>query len=100
MTTPANPALVAAAPYILTALTDIETCATTILTGDPAQIGLRADGAFKILLGQLELLLPPLAVSEISVVNQDITTGIDSLKTRLQGLVTPATGAAVKPGAA
>lgn len=90
-TTPSAPnaALVTAAPFIITALTEIEACASTILTGDPAQIALRADGAFKILLGQLELLLPPLAVSEVSVVNQDIQSGVNSLKARLQALVSP-----------
>lgn len=85
MTTP-NPALVAAAPILSAALTDVKQAITTILTGDPAQIGLRVAPAIAILDGQLTLLFPDLASAEETVIETDVTSGLDSLITRLNAL--------------
>lgn len=93
MTTP-NPVLVAAAPVLVQGLTDLKQAITTILTGDPAQIGLRVAPAVAILDGQLTLLLPELLSSEEPVLASAATAGIDSLITKLQGLSTPAAPAA------
>jgi hypothetical protein len=85
MSTP-NPALVAAAPTLIQALTDVKTAVTTILTGDPAQIGLRVAPALQILLGQLVLLEPALFSAEQSVALADATNGIDGLISKLQAI--------------
>lgn len=84
-----NPALVAAAPTLIQALGYVKAAVTTILTGDPAQIGLRVGPAVAILDNQLLLLLPQLANAEQGVVLTQATTGIDGLITKLQAL-TPA----------
>lgn len=88
-----NPALVAAAPILVEALTDVKEAVTTILTGDPAQIGLRVGPAVAILDGQLALLFPELANAEEVVAAADATSGIDSLIAKLQALSAPATAA-------
>lgn len=89
MSTAPNPALVAAAPVLVTALTDMRDALTTILTGDPMQIPLRAGPAAQILLGKLQLLAPELATAEESVVLSQATGGLDSIIAKLQKL-TPA----------
>jgi hypothetical protein len=81
-----NPVLVAAAPVLIQGLTDLKQAITTILTGDPAQIGLRVAPAVAILDGQLTLLLPELASDEEPVLASAATSGIDSLITKLQAL--------------
>ena len=94
MSTP-NPVLVAAAPVLIAALTDVKQAITTILTGDPAQIGLRVAPAVAILDGQLTLLFPELMTAEEAVAASDATSGIASLIAKLQALV-PAPAAAAK----
>jgi Transglycosylase SLT domain len=81
-----NPILKAAAPTLVTALQELQTALNTILTGDPAQIPLRAGPAVAIMIGQLELLLPGLAAAETGVVQSDINTKIGGLITKLQAL--------------
>jgi hypothetical protein len=81
-----NPVLKAAAPTLVTALQELQTALNTILTGDPAQIPLRAGPAVAIMIGQLELLLPGLAAAETGVVQSDINTKIGGLITKLQAL--------------
>ena len=95
MSTP-SPVLVAAAPTLIQAVQLLQTAINTILTGDPAQIPLRAGPAVGILVNQLELLLPGLATSEVGVVQTDINSKLGGLITKLQGL-TP--GAATAPAA-
>lgn len=81
-TTP-SPALVAASPFLKTALTDLKTAVNTTLTGDPAQIGLRAGPAFGIFLNQLVLLEPGILSAEEGVVNTDIGSKIDGIIAKL-----------------
>lgn len=76
-------ALVAAAPFLKTALTDLKTAVNTTLTGDPLQIGLRAGPAFGIFLNQLALLEPSLASAEAGAVNTMIGSQIDGLIAKL-----------------
>lgn len=85
-----NPALVAAAPVLRTVISELQTFFSTVLTGDPAQIALRFDGASKVLLGQIELQLPVLATAEISVVASDISTKLSSWDASLAALEAPA----------
>ena len=93
-----NPILVAAAPTLITALQELQTAINTILTGDPLQIPLRVGPAVLVLTGQLQLLLPQLAVAEAGVVQAQVNTQIGGLITKLQGLSAPATAVpAVKP---
>lgn len=82
MSTP-DPALVAASPVLKTALTELKTCINTILTGDPAQIALRAQPAVNIFLSQLVLLLPSLASAEVGVMQTSINSQIDGLISKL-----------------
>jgi hypothetical protein len=89
MSTP-NAALVAAAPILNTVIDQLTILVTTVLTGDPAQIPLRFDGAVKVFVGNLELQLPGLAVAEIGVVQTEITSGLASLKAKLNAATTPA----------
>jgi hypothetical protein len=84
-----NPVLVAAAPTLITALKELQTAINTILTGDPMQIPLRVGPAVAILTGQLQLLLPQLAVAETGVVQAEVNTQIGGLITKLQGLSNP-----------
>lgn len=85
MSTP-NPVLVAAAPTLITAIGDLQAAINTILTGDPAQIGLRVGPAVAILVGQLELLLPGLEIAELSVVGTEANAKLGALVTKLQAL--------------
>lgn len=82
-----NPALVAAAPSLLAVVNALQTFSSTVLTGDPAQIALRFDAAFKVLAGTVELQFPALATAEIGVVNNDINTKLASWKTSLTALL-------------
>lgn len=93
MSTP-NPILKAAAPTLITALQEFQNALNTILTGDPMQIPLRAGPAAAILVSQLTLLLPGLAVAETGVVQADVNAKISGLISKLQALNAPAvTGA-------
>ena len=85
MSTP-NPALVAAAPTLITALQQVQTMINTITTGDPATIGARVLPAAQIFLGQLTLLWPGLATAELGVAQTEINTKISGLITQLQTL--------------
>jgi len=78
-----SPALVAASPFLKTALNNLKVAVNTTLTGDPAQIGLRAGPAFAIFLNQLVLAEPSLASAEVGVVNEDINGKIDGLIAKL-----------------
>lgn len=82
MSTP-NPALQAASPFLKQAIDDVIQCATTILTGDAAQIGLRAGPAFGILVNQLALLVPGAINAEQAPLLQQITTDLTALKSKL-----------------
>lgn len=94
MSTPApNPILKAAAPTLITALQEFKVALNTILTGDPMQIPLRAGPAAAILVAQLQLLLPGLAVAETGVVQTDVNAKIDGFISQLQALNAPATAA-------
>ena len=85
MSTP-NPILVAAAPTLIQAIAYLKTCINTILTGDPAQIPLRAAPAAAILVSELQLLLPGLAVAETGVVTAEVNTKLDALTAQLQAI--------------
>jgi hypothetical protein len=80
---PPTPALVAASPFLKTALTGLKAAINTTLTGDPMQIALRAGPAFSIFLNQLVLLEPSLATAEVGVLNQDLGSKIDGLIAKL-----------------
>ena len=82
MSTP-NPALAAASPILKAALTLVNEFLTTVLTGDPMQIPLRADSALLVLQGKLQLLLPQLATAEEAVVLQQATASINGLIAKL-----------------
>ena len=90
MSTP-NPALQAAAPILIEALTDVKEAVTTILTGDPALIAARAQPAIAILDAKLVLLAPALLSAEETVAASAATTGLDGLIAKLQALVPAAT---------
>lgn len=82
MSTP-SPALVAASPYLKQAIADIKACVNTILTGDPAQISLRAPPAFAILVNQIVLLEPGALTAEVGVVQTDLNSQLDALSAKL-----------------
>lgn len=82
MSTP-SPALVAASPILKAALTLVNEFVTTVLTGDPMQIPLRADSALLVLQGKLQLLLPQLPTAEEAVVLQQATASINGLIAKL-----------------
>jgi hypothetical protein len=84
-----NPILVAAAPTLITALQELQTAINTILTGDTLQIPLRVGPAIGILTGQLQLLLPGLAVAETGLIQADVNAKLGGLITKLQGLAAP-----------
>jgi hypothetical protein len=87
MSTPApNPVLKAAAPTLISALTDLGTLVSTVLSGDPLTAPARVGPAAQIFLGQLGLLLPELGVAEIGTLNTDVQTKIAGLITKLKAL--------------
>jgi hypothetical protein len=86
-----NPILKAAAPTLILAIQDFKAAINTILTGDPMQIPLRAGPAAAILVGQLQLLLPGLAVAETGAVQADVNAKLDGIVSQLQALNAPAT---------
>ena len=83
MATTPSPALVAASPYLKQAIADLKACVNTILTGDPAQIGLRVGPAVSIFVNQLVLLERGVLTAEVGVVQTDINNGLDSLSAKL-----------------
>lgn len=82
-TTQPSQALVAASPYLKQAIADIKTAVNTILTGDPAQIGLRVTPALGILVNQLVLLEPGVLAAEQGVLLTDINSKLDALSAKL-----------------
>ena len=88
MTTP-NPALVAASPVLVSALTNVQQFLTTVLTGDPMQIPLRVGPAFLVLSGQLQLLAPELLTAEESVVLSQANSGLEGLIAKLKAIQPP-----------
>ncbi len=76
-------ALVAASPFLKLVLADLKIAVNTTLTGDPAQIALRAGPAFGIFLNQLILAEPSLVSAEAGAVNQDIGAKIDGVIAKL-----------------
>lgn len=86
-----NSALVAAAPVLEVVIDEMTTFVNTVLTGDPLQIPLRLAGAADVFIGQVKLQFPELVSAEVGVVQTEITGGLASLKSKLQGLVTPVT---------
>jgi hypothetical protein len=82
MSTP-SPALVAASPYLKQAIADIKAAVNTILTGDPAMIGLRVGPALGILVNQLVLLEPGVLAAEQGVLQQSINNDLDALAAKL-----------------
>jgi hypothetical protein len=81
-----NPVLKAAAPTLITAITDLQSLINTILTGDPLTAPARVMPAVEIFLGQLELLLPSLGVAEIGALNTDVNAKLEAIKTKLKAL--------------
>ncbi len=91
MTTSApNPALVAAAPTLIQIATDVKQFLNTTLTGDPLQIPARAAAANLVLMGQIQLLFPELAVAEEAVMLNQANTGLDGIINKLKALSAPA----------
>lgn len=78
-----SPALVAASPYLKQAIADLQACLTTILTGDPLQIGLRVPPAVAIFVNQVVLLEPGVLAAEQGVVLQEATTKLSALAAKL-----------------
>lgn len=95
MTNP-NPGLVAAAPYLSSAIDELTAFVNTVMTGDPTQIPVRFDAAVKIFSGQIELLAAPLLTAEVGVIQSDVTNSLAALKAKLNAAVASAP-AAVKP---
>ena len=86
MSTP-NPALVAAAPILIEALTDVKEAVATILTGDPTLLPARVQPALAILDAKLVLLVPGLLSAEQAVAGTAATNGLDGIIAKLQALV-------------
>jgi hypothetical protein len=76
-------ALVAASPYLKQAIADIKAAVNTILSGDPALIGLRVGPALGILTNQLVLLEPGVLAAEQGVLQQSINNDLDALSAKL-----------------
>lgn len=85
MSTP-NPVLKAAAPALITAITDLQALINTILTGDPLTAPARVGPAVQIFLGQLGLLLPSLGVAEIGSLNTEVNAKLGDIITKLKAL--------------
>jgi hypothetical protein len=79
-------ALADAAPSLLAVVKALQTFSSTVLTGDPAQVGLRFDAAFKVLAGTIELQFPTLAQAEIGAVNTDVQAKLTSWANSLTAL--------------
>jgi hypothetical protein len=81
-----SPVLVAAAPTLITALQELQTMVNNILTGDPLTAPARVVPAAEIFVGQLQLLLPGLATSEVGVANTAINAKIAAIIAQLQAM--------------
>ena len=82
MSTP-SPILVAASPYLKQAIGSLQACVSTILTGDPAQIGLRAGPAVAIFVNQVILLEPGILGAEEGVAATTINAQLAALSAKL-----------------
>ena len=89
MSTP-NPVVAAAIPTLISAVELFQTAFNTTLTGDPLQIPARAAAALLILEGQLGLLLPGFAGSEVSAINSSVQSGFANIITKLKAMQPPA----------
>lgn len=78
-----SPALVAASPYLKTAIADIQQAVNTIFTGEPALIGARVAPALGILVNQLVLLEPGVLTAEQGVLATDINAKLSALAAKL-----------------
>lgn len=87
MSTP-NPVLVAAAPSLVAVLTALQTFIGNLGT-DPAQVAVKFPGALQVLLGNVELQIPTLAVAEFSALQADANNKIGAWIKSLQASVTP-----------
>lgn len=74
MSTP-NPIVAAAAPSLVAVLTALQTFIGNLGT-DPAQVAVKFPGALQVLLGNVELQLPVLAVAEFSALQGDANAKI------------------------
>ena len=83
MSTTPSPVLVAASPYLKQAIADMVAAVTTILTGDPAQIGLRVGPAVAIFVNQVILLEPGVLGAEQGVILTTITNDLNALAAKL-----------------
>jgi hypothetical protein len=81
-----NPVLKAAAPTLITAITDLQALINTILSGDPLTAPARVGPAVEIFLGQLGLLLPSLGVAEVAAVDVDVNAKLGGIITKLKAL--------------
>ena len=81
-----DPALVAAKPVLIAALTALQTFGTTVLTGDPMQLPLRIDAAADIFVGQLKLQIPALASAEQGAVLTGFNAKVGDLLTKVNAL--------------
>ncbi len=87
MSTP-NPALVAAAPELVAALTAIQTFITNLGT-DPTQVPAKFPGAAQVFLGTVELQLPALATAEFGVAASLATSQIAKWIAQVNAAVAP-----------
>lgn len=85
MSTP-NPVLVAAAPSLIQVVEALQTFNANMGT-DPLKWPALYPGAFQVLLGSVELLLPGLASSEAGALQSVINTKLSGWKTQLQQIV-------------
>jgi hypothetical protein len=81
-----NPVLSAAAPTLITVLTEFEAMIATITSGDPALIAARVAPAAQIFLGQLMLAVPALEGAGLSALNAEISTKVGDLIAKLKAL--------------
>lgn len=81
-----NPLLKAAAPTLITAIGDLKAAINTIVTGDPATVGMRIGPAVGIFVNQLALLVPVLEVAELGAVGTDASSKLDAIVAKLQAL--------------
>lgn len=93
-----DPAIKAAIPTLIAAVADLKAAINTIVTGDPAQVGLRIGPAVGIFTNQLVLLVPGLEVAELGAVGADANAKLDGVTAKLQAYLTPAPASAASTG--
>ena len=82
MSTP-NPVVTAAVPEVVAVLQALQAFVTNLGT-DPAQVAIKFPGALQVLIGQIELQLPVLAVAEFTALQSDVNTKISGWISALQ----------------